>query len=180
MLAGLPPDEAMAYFADSAAPPLVPPSRGNFRVIAQTVVRGGLQAQEGVRALEIGLGAGTGLFIQAGLCADASRDPRARILLVNALAYLLGDRPPARAAAVYGRSADDLPACIARLQPRATRAGMDLRGDTALLCRPIGAPRCWWRAPPCRSAPKWPASCGTAGPSFSCSRSPRPIAISPP
>ncbi len=141
LLAGLAPEEIVSYFAGSGSPPLVPPSRGNFRVIAQTVVRNGPQSQEGVRALEIDLGGGIGLFIQAPICADTPHDPRARILLVNSLASLLTARPPASEALFYGRSTDDLPACIARLRPRATRAGPDLRGDGVLM---VPAD---WRAP---------------------------------
>jgi hypothetical protein len=121
--------------------PLLPPTRGNFRVIAGVRTRSGSSWQEGVTLLEFPIGAGILLAAQESLCSDFARDPRTRIVLANALAYLLGERQALKKTFVYGGSPDDLPACLAPLAPGAARVPRDLAGVEALLVPGD------WRAP---------------------------------
>src|SRR6267143_120682 len=104
-----PPIEAGA--GGASVRPLLPPIRGNFRVISEIRVRTGSAWQEGVTILEFPIGAGLVLAAQEPLCSDFPRVPRARILLANAIAYLLGDRHELKKTFLYGASLDDLPAC---------------------------------------------------------------------
>ncbi len=113
--------------------PLLPPTRGNFRVLAEVRVASGPSWQEGVAILEIPIGSGTVLAAQASLCADFDRDPRPRILLANALAYLLGDRPRIGRAFLYGGGTDSLPLCLRHLAPYVQTAPSDLEGVELLL-----------------------------------------------
>jgi hypothetical protein len=135
ILSGLRGDSGAAYFAATPARirPLLPPTRGNFRVVAEVRVRTGPSWQEGVELLEFRIGEGTVLVAQASLCADYEADPRARILLANSLAYLLAGRQRLKRTFVYGGSTEDLAACVARLAPRAPRAPADLEGVEVLL-----------------------------------------------
>ncbi len=135
ILRGLPPHPA-AVFVPAGGPvvrPLLPPTRGNFRVISEMRVRTGPAWQEGVTLLELPLGAGTLLLAQTPLCADFARRPQARLLLANALAYLLGEGRGLKKAFVYGNSRDDLPACVAHLAPAAPRVPADFAGVEILL-----------------------------------------------
>lgn len=121
--------------------PLLPPSRGNFRVIAGIRTRSGTSWQEGVTLLEVPIGEGLVLAAQESLCSDFERDPAARTVLANAVAYLLGGRPELKRTFMYGGSADDLPACLAPLSPAAPTAPRNLEGVEALLVPGD------WRAP---------------------------------
>jgi hypothetical protein len=143
ILRGLPPDPA-AVSAPAGGPavrPLLPPTRGNFRIISEMRVRTGPAWQEGVTLLELPLGAGMLLLAQTPLCADFAPKPQARLLLANALAYLLGEGRGLKKAFLYGNSRDDLPACLARLAPAAPRVPADLAGVEILLVAGD------WRAP---------------------------------
>jgi len=138
---------------DGSAPPvrpLLPPTRGNFTVISEIRVPTGSAWQEGVTILEFPLGAGLVLAAQESLCADFPRNPRARIVLANALDYLLGDRHGLKRTFLYGASLDDLPACLGRLSPGATPAPADLAGVEALLVPGD------WRAPRLTAVPGLP------------------------
>jgi hypothetical protein len=119
--------------AIAGARPLLPPTRGNVRVLAGLRVRSRGRSQDGVGLAEFPLGEGTVLAAQASLCADYHTDPRARILLVNALTYLLGERQPVGRAYLYAGGPEDLPRCLAQLAPRTTRAPPDLAGVRLLL-----------------------------------------------
>jgi len=134
VLRGLPPGGGAGYFgaAPAGLRPLLPPTRGNFRVLAEVRVRSGASWQEGVSLLEFAIGPGTVLVAQSSLCADYHRDPRARILLANALAYLLGDRLEMKRTFLYG-DAGDLPVCLARLSPHLEDVASDLEGVEVLL-----------------------------------------------
>ena len=96
--------------------------------------------------VEFPMGRGTVLAAQASLCDDFKDDARARILLINALAYLLGERHQLRRSFLYGAAEQPLHTCIAALQPRAAIAPVDLAGVEVLLV-PAG-----WRAPQMRDA----------------------------
>ncbi len=139
--------------ADGPAPgirPLLPPTRGNFTVISEIRVPTGPAWQEGVTILEFPIGAGLVLAAQEPLCADFPRDPRARIVLANALDYLLEERHGPKRTFLYGASLDDLPACLVRLSPGATPAPADLAGVEALLVPGD------WRAPRLTGVPGLP------------------------
>ncbi|MBI4168332.1 MAG: hypothetical protein HY510_00190 [Acidobacteria bacterium] len=136
--------------ADPRVRPLLPPARGNFRVIAGIRTRSGPSWQEGVTLLEVPIGDGLVLAAQESLCSDFAGDPRARIVLANALAYLLGDRQGLKRTFVYGDSLEDLPACLAPLSPAAARAPADLAGVEALLVPGD------WRAPRLSGTPGLP------------------------
>lgn len=144
LLLGLSRDEGTGFFGASPAwiRPLLPPTRGNFRIIAQERLRSGPSWQEGVRVLEFAIGDGVVLMAQSSLCSDYGRDPRARILLANALAYLLGERPGLKRTFLYGRAVEDLPPCLARLAPRLTAArdGLD-KAEVLLVPGDWQAPR---------------------------------------
>ncbi len=135
ILRGLPTDVGDGYLAAAAsrARPLLPPTRGNFRVLAAVRSRSGPSRQEGVALLEIPIGKGVILAAQASLCADFDHDPRPRILLANALDYLLGDRPRMKRAYLYGPPADGLPLCLHHLAPYAPVAPPGLEGADLLL-----------------------------------------------
>jgi len=137
-----------AYFAASRSGvrPLLPPTRGNFRIVAELRVRSGPALEEGVFLLEFALGAGTVVAAQAALCDDFRSDARARILLANTLAYLLGGPRPMKKTGLYGLSLDDLPACLSGLRPRALPAPAGLEGVEVLLMSGD------WRAPRLRGA----------------------------
>jgi hypothetical protein len=121
--------------------PYLPPTRGNFRVLAGMRVRRGPAWQEGIGIVEFPMGSGTVVAAQTALAADFPNDPGARILLINLLAYLLGDRPRLQQTFLYGAAEESLPACIADLTPDAPPAPTDLEG-VELLIVPAD-----WRAP---------------------------------
>src|SRR3989442_7454651 len=123
VLRGLAPENAASYVADGGPSlrPLLPPTRGNFRIISEMRVRTGPACQEGVTILELPIGSGTVLAAQSSLCADFSTRPQARLVLANALAYLLGEGRGLKKAFLYGDSLEDLPACITGLAPGAPR-----------------------------------------------------------
>src|SRR5262249_45014331 len=98
--------------------------------------------QEGVTLLELPIGAGTILAAQSSLCDDYARRPQTRLILANALVYLLGTERGMKRAFLYGRSLEDLPACVARLSPGVTRPPADFAGvDVLLLAGDWRAPR---------------------------------------
>ena len=143
VLRGLEPDGAAAYVA-AAGPsirPLLPPTRGNFRIISEMRVRTGPAWQEGVTLLELPIGSGTVLAAQSSLCADFARKPEARLVLANIFAYLLGEGRGLKKAFLYGDSLEDLPVCVARLTPGAPRPPPGLAGVEILLVAGD------WRAP---------------------------------
>ncbi len=151
VLRGLAPADPPAVDGTSASiRPLLPPTRGNFTVISEVRVRTGAAWQEGVTILEFPIGEGLVLAAQESLCADFPRDPRARVVLVNALAYLLQDRRGLKRTFLYGASLDDLPACLAALSPGAAPAPADLAGVQALLVPGD------WSAPRLAGAPGLP------------------------
>src|SRR2546426_629641 len=143
VLRGLPPESVASYVADGGPSlrPLLPPTRGNFRIISEMRVKTGPAWQEGVTLLELPIGSGTVLAAQASLCADFSTRPQARLVLANALAYLLGEGRGLKRAFVYGNSLEDLPACLARLAPGAPRVPPGFAGVEILLVAGD------WRAP---------------------------------
>jgi len=143
VLDGLPAAEGAAYLeqAGGRVRPLFPPAHGNFQVLAELRVPRGPSWQTGVALLEMTLGQGTVLAAQSSLCADFERDARARVLLANAVAYLLAGRPPRPAAFRYAGSVDDLPSCLAGLRPTLPVAPADLRGVDILVVPGD------WRAP---------------------------------
>ena len=143
VLRGLPPESVASYVADGGPSlrPLLPPTRGNFRIISEMRVKTGPAWQEGVTLLELPIGSGTVLAAQASLCADFSAKPQARLVLANALAYLLGEGRGLKRAFVYGNSLEDLPACLARLAPGAPRVPPGFAGVEILLVAGD------WRAP---------------------------------
>lgn len=146
----VPAGRAAGGAGDPRVRPLLPPAHGNFRVIAGIRTRSGSSWQEGVTLLEIPLGDGLVLAAQESLCSDFAGDPRARIVLANALAYLLGERQGLKKTFVYGGSLDDLPACLAPLAPAAAMAPPDLAGVEALLVPGD------WRAPRLSGTPGLP------------------------
>ncbi|MEE9292824.1 MAG: hypothetical protein V3U83_07830 [Acidobacteriota bacterium] len=121
--------------------PLLPPTRGNFRVLAELRVRSGPAWRQGVALLEFPIGDGTVIASQAAITALHDSDGRARILLVNALAYLLEDRPAPARAFLYAEDVDELPPCLTALDPRLARAPRDL-SEVDVLIAPAD-----WRAP---------------------------------
>jgi hypothetical protein len=143
VLRGLTPDGAADFLAArrQTVRPLLPPTRGNFRIISELRARTGPAWQEGVTLLELAIGSGTVLAAQSSLCADFARLPQARLVLANALAYLLGERRGLKRAFVYGATVEDLPACLARLAPGAFRLPAGLAGVEILLVAGD------WRAP---------------------------------
>lgn len=130
--------------------PLLPPAHGNFRVIAGIRTRSGTSWQEGVTLLEVPIGRGVVLAAQESLCADFDTDPGARMVLANAVAYLLGERPELKKSYMYGGSPEDLPACLAPLAPPAAIPPRDLEGVEALLVPGD------WRAPRLSGMPGLP------------------------
>jgi hypothetical protein len=135
VLRGLTADGAAAYFAAGAPTvrPLLPPMRGNFRIISEMRARTGPGWQEGVTMLELPIGSGTLLAAQSSLCADFAVRPQARLVLANALAYLLGQGRALKKAFLYGDTLEDLPACLARLEPDAPRLPDGFSGVDVLL-----------------------------------------------
>ncbi len=132
IVAGIPATDAGAFFASGGGVrPLVPPSRGNFRVVAGVRARNGAAWREGIALLEMPVGAGMTIIAQAPLAAAYAREPLARVLLVNTLAYLLVDPPAPVRVVLYGHGDQDLPVCLARLKPilpttAARLAGVDV------------------------------------------------------
>ncbi len=134
VLRGLPaPDGAYASTGGTSARPLLPPTRGNFRIISEVRTLTGPAWQEGVTMLELPIGSGTVLAAQSPLCADFAAKPSARLVLANSLAYLLGERRGLKRAYLYGDSLEDVPACLARLAPSVTRVPADFAGVDVLL-----------------------------------------------
>jgi hypothetical protein len=135
ILAGLPAAGGAGYFAalPAGSRPLLPPTRGNFRVLAQVRVRRGPSWQEGVTLLEVPIGEGTVIAAQASLCSEYARDVRARVVLINTLAYLLGDPPRMPRTFLYAAGPEALPPCLARLDPRVPRVQGDLRAAEVVL-----------------------------------------------
>ncbi len=135
VLRGLSGDGGTAYLASAPARvrPLLPPTRGNFRILAEVRVRSGPSWQEGVSLLELPIGSGTVLVAQASLCDDYGHDPRARALLANAIRYLLAERQGMRKTFTYGKAPEDLPGCLARLAPRAPTVPDDFEGVEVLV-----------------------------------------------
>ncbi len=135
VMQGLPEGAATAYLAGTRdrTRPLLPPTRGNFRVLAEVRARSGTAWQEAVSILEVQIGEGTLLAAQASLCADFASDPRARTILRNALLYLIGERAPRPRAALYGGGPESLPACLRHLAPYLPMAPDDLRGVELLI-----------------------------------------------
>ncbi len=127
------PDAGFFALGGPLSRPLLPPTRGNFRVLAELRVPAGPAWQQGVAMLEMPLGEGTIVAAQAAIPALHDRDARARILLINTLAYLLENRPAAPSARLYAGSIDDLPACLLSLDPRLATAPDDLAGVDVLL-----------------------------------------------
>ena len=121
--------------------PYLPPTGGNFRVLASMRVKHGPAWQEGIGIVEFPMGQGTVVAAQTALASDYSSDPGARILLINLLAYLLSDRPHLKQTYLFGPAEEALPHCIADLAPDAPPAPTDLRG-VELLIVPAG-----WQAP---------------------------------
>lgn len=152
VLRGLSADGAAAYFAAGAPSvrPLLPPTRGNFRIISEVRARTGPGWQEGVTLLELPIGSGTLLAAQSSLCADFAVRPQARLVLANALAYLLGQGRALKKAFLYGDTYEDLPACLARLQPDAPRLPDGFAGVDVLLVAGD------WRAPRVAAASRLP------------------------
>src|SRR5262245_9804217 len=152
VLRGLTADGAAAYFAAGAPSvrPLLPPTRGNFRIISEVRARTGPGWQEGVTLLELPIGSGTLLAAQSSLCADFAVRPQARLVLANALAYLLGQGRALKRAFLYGDTLEDLPACLARLEPDAPRLPGGFTGVDVLLVAGD------WRAPRVAAASRLP------------------------
>jgi len=122
--------------------PYLPPTAGNFRVLAGLLVKRGPAWMEGVGIVELPIGRGTVVAAQTPIASDYSSEPGARILLVNLLSYLLGDRPHFRRTFLYGPAGEgSLPECIANLAPDAPPAPVDLH-SVDLLIVPAD-----WRAP---------------------------------
>ena len=134
VLRGLPPaDGAYASTGGTSARPLLPPTRGNFRIISEIRTLTGPARQEGVTMLELPIGSGTVLAAQSSLCADFVAQPGARLVLANSLAYLLGEQRGLKRAYLYGNSLEDVPTCLARLAPSVTRVPADFAGVDVLL-----------------------------------------------
>ncbi len=135
VMRGLSETVATAYLSEAhlRTRPLLPPTRGNFRVLAEVRSRGGSAWQEGVSMLEIRVGEGTLLAVQASLCADFPSDPRARVLLGNAVAYLVSERVPRPRAALLGAGPESLPICLQHLAPYLPPAPVDLSGVELLV-----------------------------------------------
>jgi len=113
--------------------PYFPPTRGNFRVLAGMRVKRGPAWQEGIGIVEFPIGRGTVVAAQTALATDYSSDAGARALLINLLAYLLGDRPHLQQTYLYGPAEEALPACLADLAPDAPPAPTDLQGVELLI-----------------------------------------------
>lgn len=153
VLRGLSGDGGSAYLAAAPARvrPLLPPTRGNFRILAEVRVRNGPSWQEGVSLLELPIGSGSVLVAQASLCDDYGHDPLARALLANAIRYLLAERQGMRKTFAYGRAPEDLPGCLAHLAPRAPTVPDDFQGVEVLMVPGD------WQAPRLKAARGLPA-----------------------
>jgi len=152
VMRGLTANGAATYFAagDPSVRPLLPPTRGNFRIISEVRARTGPAWQEGVTLLELPIGSGTLLAAQSSLCADFAARPEARMVLANALAYLLGQGRALKRAFLYGNTLEDLPACLARLEPDVPRLPDGFAGVDVLLVAGD------WRAPRVAAASRLP------------------------
>jgi hypothetical protein len=126
--------------------PYLPPTGGNFRALAGTRVGRGPAREEGIGIVEIPMGRGTVVAAQIDLVSAHARDPGARIVLINLLAYLLGEHAPFRETYLYGPAEGALSDCIGGLAPDAPPAPADLIG-VELLIVPAG-----WQAPRRREA----------------------------
>ncbi len=124
---------ALATIDSRGMRPLLPPTRGNFRVISEMRIRSGPSWQEGVTLLELPVGSGTILASQSTLSSSFVRLEGARLALAQSLAYLLEGGRTLKRVSLYGASLEDLPACLARFSPQASRAADDLSGAEALL-----------------------------------------------
>jgi hypothetical protein len=134
IVAGIAAGDAEAFFAPGGeARPLVPPSRGNFHVVAGVRARSGAAWREGIALLEMPVGAGTAIVAQAPLAAAYAREPLARVLLANTLAYLLAAPAAPAKVALYGHGEQDLPVCLARLKPILPTTAADLAGVDVLV-----------------------------------------------
>ena len=134
VLRGLPPpDGGYASTGGTSARPLLPPTRGNFRIISEIRTLTGPAWQEGVTMLELPIGSGTVLAAQSSLCADFAAQPGARLVLASTLAYLLGEERGLKRAYLYGDSPQAVPACLARLAPTVPRVPADIAGVDVLL-----------------------------------------------
>ncbi len=152
VLRGLPPpDGAYASTGGTSVRPLLPPTRGNFRIISEIRTLTGPAWQEGVTMLELPIGSGTVLAAQSSLCADFAAQSGARLVLANSLAYLLGEGRGLKKASLYGDSLEDVPACLARLAPAVTRVPADFAGVDILLMAGD------WRAQRLAAASRLPA-----------------------
>ena len=135
ILRGLPQDAGASFFARAPvrARPLLPPTRGNFKVIAEARVESGLSSQEGIALLEVPIGAGVVLAAQASLCSDVRDDPRARLVLASALAYLLSERPSPARVCLYAGDVRALPLCLKQLAPAPRSVPSDFAGVDVIL-----------------------------------------------
>ncbi len=73
-------------------------------------VKHGPAWQEGIGIVEFPIGQGTVVAAQTALASDYWSDPGARVLLINLLNYLLGDRPHLQQTFMYGPAEEALPA----------------------------------------------------------------------
>jgi hypothetical protein len=135
ILRGLQEAAGASFFARAPvrARPLLPPIRGNFRVIAEARSDSGPSSQEGIALLEVPIGAGVVLAAQASLCADVREDPQARLVLANALAYLLGERPSPARVCLYAGDVRALPLCLKQLAPAPRSVPSDFAGVDVIL-----------------------------------------------
>lgn len=154
ILRGLDTRDTEAYFNRSAlrTRPLMPPTRGNFRVLAETRIRGGRAWQQGVLLIESAIGEGSIVAAQTPLCADYPTDPQARILLLNIIEHLLERSMVRPRTHVYGDTGSSLPTCLDHLAIRAARAPMNL-DDVDVLLVPGD-----WRAPRRRAGAALPST----------------------
>ena len=143
ILRGLPEAAGASFFARAPvrARPLLPPIRGNFRVIAEARADSGPSSQEGIALLEVPIGAGVVLAAQASLCSDVREDPRPRLVLANALAYLLSERPSPARVCLYAGDVRALPLCLKHLAPAPRSVPPDFAGVDVIL-----APADWQAA----------------------------------
>lgn len=131
----LPQGAGASFFARAPvrARPLLPPTRGNFKVIAEARAESGLSSQEGIALLEVPIGAGVVLAAQASLCSDVRDDPRPRIVLASALAYLLSERPSPARVCLYAGDVRALPLCLKHLAPAPSSLPSDFTGVDVIL-----------------------------------------------
>ncbi len=126
-------DAAFAAGGGPSVRPFLPPTRGNFRIISEVRVSTGPAWQEGVTMLELPIGSGIVLAAQSSLCADGAGQAGARLVMANALSYLLGEAGGLKKAFLYGDPPEGLPSCIARLAPGVVRVPPDFEGVDVLV-----------------------------------------------